>query len=592
MIICDVQEKFGEEDHRAPMEQRGEIRTAGVPDSELSETTSYIQSQMHFDDSVESIADSHTKDDDFTTICLKASGNPDALFSSEQGNLIRGSVFRNANPSDLRGSLLEGNKDHLLNQARLDLAKQELHVESLNKYISEPQRQTEEQRLALQDAQYGSAESGREQVRLQEELSMKEKVLRNTQIRNMHEMGETERAQELRVDEVSVQKLSENRETIQQVTSQLQQMQEQMNSVNDSGDFQHVESNFSGKLSYVSSQLAMIQSSRSMLGRDKRLPLDTWNQSGLQENVFGNPFSTFDSPRNHPQRVHSNDVQRNGEAVHDAGRTDTIRASEDRLNQGTIPMPTFATKPLTSSSTMPVELPQNYMVGQQRQQIRALKFDKFPNPQSFPVWKIRFKNQVTTCSDFPSDAMLWIKDVEMVDSVDELKSSRSVCGKDFTRFRDAGREDCVCSEQDHPEFPVQEKGQSRGTGSSERGPFPSRKTDRLHDLRLLSSDRRGEKIRNFDCETLTTGTGRIESGAVVRSRKGLIGVEGGKGICYLWKEKGQCSQGDRCSFRHAQKQNTLPPRLLSQPYHKVEVCRGREAKVTMGPFFHNRADII
>ena len=40
-------------------------------------------------------------------------------------------------------------------------------------------------------------------------------------------------------------------------------------------------------------------------------------------------------------------------------------------------------------------------------------------------------------------------------------------------------------------------------------------------------------------------------------------------------------------------QNTLPPLLLSQPYHEVEVCRGREvseAKVTMGPFFDNRAD--
>ena len=82
----------------------------------------------------------------------KDSGKPDALFSSEQGNLIRSSVFRNANPSNLRGSLLEGNKDHLLNQARSDLAKQELHVESLNKCIGEPQRQTEEQRLALQDA--------------------------------------------------------------------------------------------------------------------------------------------------------------------------------------------------------------------------------------------------------------------------------------------------------------------------------------------------------------------------------------------------------------------------------------------------------
>ena len=91
----------------------------------------------------------------------KALERPYALFSSEQGNLIRSSVFRIANPSNVRGSLLEGNKDHLLNQASSDLAKQELHVESRNKCVGELQRQMEEQRLALQDAQYGFVESRR-----------------------------------------------------------------------------------------------------------------------------------------------------------------------------------------------------------------------------------------------------------------------------------------------------------------------------------------------------------------------------------------------------------------------------------------------
>ena len=41
----------------------------------------------------------------------------------------------------------------------------------------------------------------REQSRLQEKLSMKEKALRETQIRNVHEMGEMKRVQEVRVDE-------------------------------------------------------------------------------------------------------------------------------------------------------------------------------------------------------------------------------------------------------------------------------------------------------------------------------------------------------------------------------------------------------
>ena len=75
------------------------------------------------------------------------------------------------------------------------------------------------------------------------------------------------------------------------------------------------------------------------------------------------------------------------------------------------------------------------MVGQQRQQISELQFDRFPNPSSFLVWKTRFKTQVSSGSDLPSEAVLWIKEVEMVDSLDELKkSSRSVYGKDFPNF--------------------------------------------------------------------------------------------------------------------------------------------------------------
>ena len=187
------------------------------------------------------------------------------------------------------GSLLEGSKDHLLNPARSDLAKQELRVESLNKCIGELQRQTEEQRLTSQDVQYGFVESRREQVRPQEELVYEGKSYSNPKYaRNGSEMGEIKRAQEKRIDEVSVLKLRENHETIQQLTSQLQQMQNQMNSMTDSGDFQDVESNYSGRLSHVSSQPAMIPSSRSLLSRDKRLPLGTWNQSGLQETIFGN----------------------------------------------------------------------------------------------------------------------------------------------------------------------------------------------------------------------------------------------------------------------------------------------------------------
>ena len=209
----------------------------------------------------------------------------------------------------------------------------------------------------------------------------------------MHEMGEMKRAQQLRVDEVSVQKLRENHETTQKLTSQLQEMQEQKNSMNDSGEFQEVELNHSGRLSYVSSQPAMIPSSRSMLSRDKRLPLDTWITSGLQEHISGNQFSTFDSPRDHSQEMHPCAPPRERESVPQATGSGTLFARDDKQSGDTIPMPTFARRPSTMSSTIPGEFPQNSMVGQQRQQIGELQFDKFPNPQSVLVWKIRVMDQ-------------------------------------------------------------------------------------------------------------------------------------------------------------------------------------------------------
>ena len=57
-----------------------------------------------------------------------------------------------------------------------------------------------------------------------------------------------------------------------------------------------------------------------------------------------------------------------------------------------------------------------------------------PLQQHFSCWKIRFKTEVCTCSQFPTEAVLWIKEVEMVDSVDDLKSSSSTRGISMPNF--------------------------------------------------------------------------------------------------------------------------------------------------------------
>ena len=47
---------------------------------------------------------------------------------------------------------------------------------------------------------------------------------------------------------------------------------------------------------------------------------------------------------------------------------------------------------------------------------------------------MRFKTEVCTCSQFPTEAMQWIKEVELVDSVDELRSSSSSRGISMPNF--------------------------------------------------------------------------------------------------------------------------------------------------------------
>ena len=52
-------------------------------------------------------------------------------------------------------------------------------------------------------------------------------------------------------------------------------------------------------------------------------------------------------------------------------------AREDERIRSTIPMPTFARRPPTMSSCIPVDVPQSYKVKQQIQQILELQFGKF-----------------------------------------------------------------------------------------------------------------------------------------------------------------------------------------------------------------------
>ena len=72
--------------------------------------------------------------------------------------------------------------------------------------------------------------------------------------------------------------------------------------------------------------------------------------------------------------------------------------------------------------------PQNCMVELPRIQVSELHFD------TSQCWKKNFKTEVCSCSCCLTDAMLWIKEVEVAKSVDDLLTSQSIEGHVFHYF--------------------------------------------------------------------------------------------------------------------------------------------------------------
>ena len=93
-----------------------------------------------------------------------------------------------------------------------------------------------------------------------------------------------------------------------------------------------------------------------------------------------------------------------------------------RVNVKTQPQPWIRDasqdrQPEIHSTLSKEDFQKDYGADQQRLQSSDLHFDKFTTPGTSAC-----------CSQFPTEAMLWIKEVEMVESVYDLKSSRSFRG--------------------------------------------------------------------------------------------------------------------------------------------------------------------
>ena len=101
--------------------------------------------------------------------------------------------FSFSDPEEAARLVREEKRDHLLAEAKSEILKQECKVDTLSICIREFQRQAHPNRLEIYCASQGNEESRTEQARLHEDLAQRERVLRDTRIRNIHEVEELTR---------------------------------------------------------------------------------------------------------------------------------------------------------------------------------------------------------------------------------------------------------------------------------------------------------------------------------------------------------------------------------------------------------------
>ena len=260
---------------------------------------------------------------------------------------------------------------------------------------------------------------------LQEELWRQQKDFREVHQQSFAEMEELRKFQGSTFDTLARRKLIEDQNTIMELSGRLQELKNEVNCMN---DFQDAESVRSGN-SHVTNQPMLFPTHPIPEGmlrpsfvspRRKEGPPCIWDTHGISGNVFATPHASSSAP--YPQEL--NPWETTIEEPRHMSTGEKSERPEQNRDLRCQSGPSAKDSVIFSGG----DSSKNYGADQQRLQISDLHFDKFPTPATFACWKIRFKTEVCICSQFPTEAMQWIKEVELVDSVDDLRSSSSVRG--------------------------------------------------------------------------------------------------------------------------------------------------------------------
>ena len=241
---------------------------------------------------------------------------------------------------------------------------------------------------------------------LQEELLRQQQEFREVHQQDLMKHLELQKFQNSAFDEFTQKKFIEDQKTIMELSGRRQELQNEVNFMNDSKDFMDAESTCSGN-PHVTSPPGLFPRHPPFEGmlrplfssqRQDEEPPNIWDTSGTSGNGFAHPQTSSSAP--YPQELSSTWRKTIEEPIHmstaeKSGRPE--RDSDLRCQSG----PSAKNSVLFSGG----DSSKNYGADQQPLQISDLHFDKFPTPATFACWKIRFKTEVCTCSQFPTEAM-------------------------------------------------------------------------------------------------------------------------------------------------------------------------------------------
>ena len=326
--------------------------------------------------------------------------------------------------------LLERQKEQILAVYRAEIQKHEFQADYDRRSIQKLNGVIESQRGEIDRAHQGDEQLRRDQQLLHEQLLEQNRELREAHVKSLNEMEELERFQGSTFGTIPRRKLIEDRDTILELSGKIQELQNQINCMNDSRDFEDAESVRTGQ-SHVASQRVFFPPhpvpggmlSRSIgMPSGKNGPTRIWGHTWYIRKRFCKSSRVFFSTLS--AGIESMEFSCVGtNSLINGGKPNTrhrIRdAGPDRL-------------PKVQWSLVREIL--RRIMEQTNNDCRFWIFTKTNSLSQQHLLVGRFKTEVCTCSQFSTEAMQWIKEVEMVDSAVDLKSSSSVRGIQMPNF--------------------------------------------------------------------------------------------------------------------------------------------------------------